>query len=200
MAASLEGPSLQTPLADLLSHVADGDRIAFNLLYDRVSPKLSAVILRIIGNRAASEDVLQASFIKIWKNADQFRHMGGPPMPWLITLARNTAFDWLRQRPDVIAVGEEFDPLADELPTLAEMEAISPETPPFYRRFGHLDDRTQDLVRRAYFSGGPYEDLARKTRMPLGPLRSLLRQALTRLAGVSAPPSNVHRLRSDPGE
>ena len=200
MAASPEGPSLQTPLADLLGYVAEGDRVAFNLLYDRVSPKLFAVILRILGNRVASEDVLQASFIKIWKNADQFRHGGGLPMPWLITLARNTAFDWLRQRPDVIAVGEEFDPLADDLPTLAEMEAVSLETPPFYRRFGHLDDRTQDLIRRAYYTGGPYEDLARKVRMPMGPVRSILREALALLGGAGAPPSNVHRLRSDPGE
>ena len=200
MTATPDHPSHQTPLTDVIGRIADGDRVALNLLYDRVSPKLFAVVLRVLGNRAASEEVLRESFVKIWKNADQFRHGALQPMPWLITIARNSAVEWLRQHPDVIAMGEEFDPMADDLPTLAEMEAVSAEVPPFYRQLGKLEEPAQDLIRRAYFGGGNYEDLARKTKLSRATLKSGVRQALAFLGRGGAPQSNVRRLRNDPSE
>ena len=80
----------------LIARVAMNDRAAFNALYDATSAKLFGVSLRVLSNRAAAEDAMQDSFVKIWKNASRYQSNGLSPMTWLITIARNTAIDRLR--------------------------------------------------------------------------------------------------------
>ena len=80
-----------TELAMLLTAVARRDRTAFKELYQRVAPKLFAILLRILRNRAAAEDVLQEVFLRIWQNAQSFSAEAGPAMGWLISIARNRA-------------------------------------------------------------------------------------------------------------
>ena len=82
----------------LIAQVALGDRAAFEALYDRVSAKLFGVCLRVLDTRAAAEDAMQDSFVKIWNNADKYNANGLSPMTWLITIARNTSIDRLRAR------------------------------------------------------------------------------------------------------
>ena len=68
-------------LADLLVAAGRGDRDAFRALYDQTSPKLFGIILRIIRNRAAAEDILQDVYLKIWRNAATYSRETGPALP-----------------------------------------------------------------------------------------------------------------------
>ena len=85
-------------IENLIARVALKDRAAFDQLYDRVSAKLFGVCLRVLNKRAAAEDAMQDSFVKIWNNADKYNANGLSPMTWLITIARNTSIDRLRAR------------------------------------------------------------------------------------------------------
>ena len=137
----------------LIAQVALGDRAAFEALYDRVSAKLFGVCLRVLDTRAAAEDAMQDSFVKIWNNADRYNSNDLSPMTWLITIARNTAIDRLRARKK------------------GHQNLDSP---------GFEGDRGQ-AIRGAYLDGETYADLAVRFNVPLNTMRTWLRRGLIAL-------------------
>ncbi|KZY04460.1 MULTISPECIES: sigma-70 family RNA polymerase sigma factor [unclassified Sulfitobacter] len=166
----------------LIGRVALKDRAAFEGLYDRVSAKLFGVCLRVLNNRAAAEDAMQDSFVKIWNNADRYSANGLSPMTWLITIARNTSIDRLRaQRSghrDVNAPGFELPAPGPgpEESAIAASEAA--------KLAGCLDSLEADrgaAVRGAYLDGRSYADLAEQFGIPLNTMRTWLRRGLIAL-------------------
>ena len=169
-------------IEDLIARVALQDRAAFEQLYDRVSAKLFGVCLRVLNSRAAAEDAMQDTFVKIWNNADRYNSNGLSPMTWLITIARNTAIDRLRARKkghqnldspgfELVAPGPN-----PEQSAVAASEAA--------RLSGCLDaleaDRGQ-AIRGAYLDGETYADLAARFDVPLNTMRTWLRRGLIAL-------------------
>src|SRR4051812_44557508 len=96
---------LLPPLEALIQAVAQRDRTAFAELYGRTSAKLLGVVLRIVKERAAAEDVLQEVYLKVWQNAASYRLESGRPMTWLISIARYRAIDLVRSRRGDLAPG-----------------------------------------------------------------------------------------------
>ena len=80
----------------LLGRVAAGDREAFAELFDTHSPLVLGVLVRMLGNRAEAEDVLQEAFLQAWRQADRYDPERATPRGWLLTLARSRALDGLR--------------------------------------------------------------------------------------------------------
>lgn len=87
----------RSDIEDLILRVAQGNRAAFQALYDNTSAKLFGVALRVLNDRTEAEEALQEVYVKIWNNAGRYAVNGFSPMTWLITLARNTAVDRLRK-------------------------------------------------------------------------------------------------------
>ncbi|MEM8552924.1 MAG: sigma factor, partial [Pseudomonadota bacterium] len=83
-------------LRPLLERTAVGDRQAFQTLYEKASPRLFAVSVRVLQDRAEAEDALQDAFIKIWRYAERFPVSGVRAQTWMIAIVRNTAIDKLR--------------------------------------------------------------------------------------------------------
>ena len=83
-------------LAAALTAVGRGDRAALREVYDMTAAKLFGICLRICGERASAEDVLQTVYIKVWERAGQFDAARASPITWLATIARNGAIDWRR--------------------------------------------------------------------------------------------------------
>ncbi len=166
----------------LIARVALKDRAAFEILYDRVSAKLFGVCLRVLTKRAAAEDAMQDSFVKIWNNADRYNANGLSPMTWLITIARNTSIDRLRARRkghqgldtpgfELVAPGP-----SPEQSVIAASEAA--------KLSGCLDTLEQDrgaAIRGAYLDGETYADLAERFSVPLNTMRTWLRRGLIAL-------------------
>lgn len=166
-----------------LSKLPLGDKKAFNALYSATSAKLFGVILRILKDRAASEEVLQEVYVKVWRNAARYRAGGLSPMSWLITIARNAAVDRLRKRKSAGADASETleDTLADPAPgpeTLA-IEAAGREA--LVACFGELEEDRGAAVRGAYLDGMSYAELAERHDVPLNTMRTWLRRSLIKL-------------------
>lgn len=169
-------------IENLIARVAIKDRAAFNQLYDRVSAKLFGVCLRVLTKRAAAEDAMQDTFVKIWNNADRYNANGLSPMTWLITIARNTSIDRLRARKkgyqDIDTPGFELvsnDPNPEQY-AVASSEAA--------RLSGCLDTLEEDrgqAIRGAYLDGETYADLAERFNVPLNTMRTWLRRGLIAL-------------------
>jgi RNA polymerase sigma-70 factor (ECF subfamily) len=89
-------PAQDVTLPGLLQGTAAGDSAAFRALYEKTAPKLFGVVLRILRDRATAEEVLQETYVKIWRRAGDFSPREGQPIAWLAAIARNQAIDRLR--------------------------------------------------------------------------------------------------------
>src|ERR1700684_638581 len=92
---------MQTELVWLLGAVAKGDAAAFEPLYEATRANLYGVLLRILGRPALAEEVMQETYLKVWKMADRFDPMLASPITWMVAIARNRAIDIVRKRGDV---------------------------------------------------------------------------------------------------
>lgn len=169
-------------LEDLLEAVAARDQRAFRLLFDRASPKLLGIVIRILKRKDAAEDVVQDVFVKVWNGQARFDRAAGSGMAFLGTIARNRALDVLRRR--------QFTETSDD----AEMEAVmdlmpSPETVAADRGdlralMGCLDalaDGPRRALVSAYLDGSTGEEIAREIGSPLGTVKSWLHRGLASL-------------------
>ncbi|WP_103761550.1 sigma-70 family RNA polymerase sigma factor [Roseovarius confluentis] len=167
----------------MIGRCALNDRAAFSELYSATSAKLFGVILRVLGNRAEAEEVLQEVYVKIWRNADRYSTGGFSPMTWLITIARNAAIDMLRKRK---GAGEQMpEGLAEAMPDAApgpEAQAVqASEREKLDACFDELEADRAQAVRGAYLDGETYADLAARFDVPLNTMRTWLRRSLLKL-------------------
>ncbi|MEO1470345.1 MAG: sigma-70 family RNA polymerase sigma factor [Pseudomonadota bacterium] len=161
--------------------VSKGDRHAFAALYQSAAPKLFGVALRISRERGLAEDVLQETFVHVWREAGRFETARGSAMAWMIAITRNRAIDALRRRGRRTEGHESPD---DALLAMADPAAATDggvEVMALARCMDTLDDRAQELVLLAYFEGWTREELAAMTGSPVNTVKTWLRRALQRL-------------------
>jgi len=167
-----------------MSRVAAGDRAALRDLYDATSAKLFGVCLRILSSKEESEDVLQEVYLTIWRRADRFDAARAGVLAWIATIARNRAIDRLRSRgPTAYAEPIEDYEFPDAGPGAEALVEAADETRRLQGCLSELDDRTQALIRTAYFGGVTYEALALRMDAPLGTVKSWIRRGLAKLKG-----------------
>ena len=91
----------QAELVWLLAAVAKGDQAAFERLYSATRAKLYGVLLRILGRPELAEDVMQETYLKVWKTAGKFDPTIASPITWMVAIARNRAIDIVRKQAEV---------------------------------------------------------------------------------------------------
>lgn len=169
-------------IADLLMATAAGRRDAFRKLYDMTAPKLLGVILRMRHDRAAAEDILQDVYLRIWRNASQFRREAGPAMAWLVSIARYRAIDLMRQRQPVpVAAGEDgVDPLervADETDAAGRFV----EGQALQYCLERVEPSHRECLVLAYCEGWSREELGVKYGRPANTIKTWLHRGLAAL-------------------
>ncbi|NVE94809.1 sigma-70 family RNA polymerase sigma factor [Altererythrobacter lutimaris] len=163
--------------------LADGDRAALEEIYVATRVKLFGICLRILGDRKEAEDALQDVYINLWQRADRYDPSRASPISWLATFARNRAIDRLRVgkvRGGAVAEDEAFEisddaPLADELLIDAERAAR------VHTCLETLSDNQRENIRAAFFDGFTYAELADRSSVPLGTMKSWIRRGMARL-------------------
>ncbi len=181
MAAAATTSDALTPL---MERIAAGDRDALRQLYQATSAKLFGVCLRILSDREESEDVLQDVYVTIWRRADRFDGARASVMTWVSTIARNRAIDRLRAR-GPLAYAEQVDDLeiADGQDSAESLLSAADDRSRLQGCMSELDDRTQSVIRTAFFEGVTYEALAQRMDAPLGTVKSWIRRGLAKLKG-----------------
>jgi len=100
-------PALSDP--DLVLRIRRGDEAALGTLYDRHGRLLYGSVLRFVGDRQLAEEVVQDTFVALWRGADRFDATAGGLAGWLLRIARNRAIDRLRaaaRRPALVELAE----------------------------------------------------------------------------------------------
>jgi RNA polymerase sigma-70 factor (ECF subfamily) len=163
----------------LLAAVAKGDEAAFARLYAATRAKLYGVVLRILRRQDLADEVMQETYLKIWRSAGQFDPLRAAPISWMVAIARNRAIDLLRRRKEV-SIEEEpaaMDVASDTVDPLARRE-LSEDLQRLLGCIGRLPPERQRLVLLAYYNGWSRERLAAELATPVNTIKTWLRRSL----------------------
>jgi RNA polymerase sigma-70 factor, ECF subfamily len=169
----------QAELVWLLAAVAKGDKAAFERLYSATRAKLYGVLLRILGKPELADDVMQETYLKVWRMAGKFDPTIASPITWMVAIARNRAIDIVRKKGDVsVEETPEAMGVAAETPAPLARREMAEELRRLLSCLGKLDPEKQRIVLLAYYSGWSREQLAQKLDIPVNTIKTWLRRSL----------------------
>ncbi|WP_432147763.1 sigma-70 family RNA polymerase sigma factor [Streptomyces sp. bgisy029] len=184
-------PSPEPDLQELLVRVARGDQDAFAKVYDAVSGPVLGLVRSVLRDPAQSEEVAQEVLVEVWRTAPRFQASRGSAMNWVLTLAHHRAVDRVRSA-EASAAREHkaalldrtpaFDEVSEQVETRLEREQVR-------RCLRTLSELQRQSVTLAYYQGLTYREVAELLTVPLGTIKTRLRDGLIRLRdclGVSA--------------
>lgn len=172
------------PDSALVERIMAGDEGALSALYDRYSGMLYAMLLRILKDTGAAEEVLQDLFLQLWRGAARFDASRGSLGGWLLVIGRNRALSRLRgrQRHEVLQDPEEFSFEAVPSPENLEDDAARMQLMNRLRgAMAALPPEQREAVELAYFEGMTQTEIAARTQCPLGTVKSRVRAAMQTL-------------------
>ena len=175
--------------AELIRGVAEGDQQALASLYDATSRTVYGLLLRILSDPSAAEEVLLDVYAQVWRQAGAYCPERGRPLAWLTTIARSRAIDRVRrgrheQQHAVpldeaarAASGESVEEgvRAGEVRSIirAALDALAPEQ--------------RDVIELAYYGGMSHSEIAAARGLPLGTVKTRTRLGLMRLREMLKP-------------
>ena len=176
-------PPVDDTDAELLAQVADGDTAAFGRLYDRFSPVLYSLAMKILRNSSATEDLLPDVFVQIWEKAGTYDRQLGKPLTWAVTMTRNRAIDRIRagqrgQRLVEAAINEQA--VAEQ--SLPNDTVLAKETAGIVREaLTRLTAEQRQAIEMAFFKGLSQSEIAEALEVPLGTVKARIRRGMLQL-------------------
>ncbi len=178
-----EGDSRVDHVGELLQQAASGDQNAFARVYDMLSPRVFGLILRVLVDRAQSEEVLQEVFLEVWQSADRFAPNKGQGRSWILTIAHRRAVDRVRSAQASadrdVKVG--FRELGTPQEGVAEQVELRVEGRKVARALGTLPEAQREAITLAYYGGYSQSEIAALVGAPLGTIKTRMRDGLSRL-------------------
>jgi RNA polymerase sigma-70 factor, ECF subfamily len=178
------------PDETLVTQVARGNPAALEVLYDRYAARVLGVSVKIVGDQALAEDILQETFWRVWQSAATFQSQLGPFTGWLFRIARNLSIDAYRRRnvrPQAIVGAEGSDPILDATPDpdtdVAEQAQSSLTNRQVRKALDSLPSVQRQVIELAYFYGMTRQEIADATGEALGTIHTRARLALQKLRG-----------------
>jgi len=158
-----------------------GDKAAIDRLYKMYAGALFGIITRIVKFDEVAEDVLQDTFLKIWRSIDQYDSSKGRLFTWMANLAKNTAIDQIRSKHYSNAV--KTDDLADKLEVLDHKNHIqlNPDAIGIKQLTLNLKPEQKKIIDLFYFEGFTHVEVAEQLNIPLGTVKTRIRQAIIEL-------------------
>jgi RNA polymerase sigma-70 factor (ECF subfamily) len=165
----------------LLGRVARGDQGAFDQVYEHVAGPVYGLVLRVVRDPAQSEEVAQEVLVDVWRTAARFDPNRGSAMSWVMTLAHRRAVDRVRsaqaaadREERVARLDRDHDEVAEYVEARLEREQVR-------RCMGSLTELQRESVTLAYYSGYTYREVAELLNVPVGTVKTRMRDGLIRL-------------------
>ena len=166
---------------DIIRLMQGQDKRCIGAIYDRYADALYGVISNIIRDESLAQDILQDSFIKIWKKSDQYDPTRSRLFTWLLTICRNTAIDQLRILKNRTA-GEIQTDQSDVYNT--GITGIEPDHIGLKEILGDLEAKYRDVIEVLYFKGMTQKEASEHLGIPLGTVKTRLKIGLRTLRNV----------------
>ncbi|MGW4652334.1 sigma-70 family RNA polymerase sigma factor [Kitasatospora sp. NPDC004289] len=180
----LSGPQRRGPdLRELVAKVAFGDQDAFGRLYDAVAAPVFGLVRRVLRDPAQSEEVTQEVMLELWRFAARYQPERGEVLPWVLTIAHRRAVDRVRsaqaaaEREQAVAARDHvpgYDEVAEQVEGRLEREQVR-------RCLQGLTELQRESVTLAYYRGYSYPQVAELLAVPLGTVKTRMRDGLIRL-------------------
>ena len=167
--------------ADLARRLRERDAGAMRELYDHYGRLIYSLIQRMVRNSAAAEDLVQETFLRIWNRMPAFDQERGALGPWVLTVARNRAIDYLRSADGRMSAGAlDLDRL--EHPGQFcdfDNRALSLDRARMLKEaFEKLTPNQKTVIELAYYEGLSQTEMADRMQQPLGTIKTWVRSAL----------------------
>ena len=172
----------------LIARVVEGDRSAFEMLYDRYASTVLGLALKMLGDREVAEDAVQEIFWRVWRRLGSFDRSRAFA-PWLFGIAHNYCIDELRRRkvrPQSVYEDDE-NPILSEIADEADVgeSALLAEQGRLVRSaLEQLPEEQRQTLLLAYFGGLTQQEIAVKLGNPLGTVKTRMRLGLQKLRAV----------------
>jgi RNA polymerase sigma-70 factor, ECF subfamily len=179
----VDGSAATLSNEDLLQRVATGDRDAFAELYDRTAPRVFGLVKRLLRDHAQSEEVTQEIFLEVWQTAARYDPNRGGSMAWMLTMTHRRAVDRVRasqaSRDRDVRIGirdhaPDFDSVAENVEVRLESERVK-------GAMMRLTELQRQAVQLAYFGGFSHSEVAAMLSVPIGTVKTRLRDGMIRL-------------------
>jgi RNA polymerase sigma-70 factor (ECF subfamily) len=170
--------------SDLARRLKTRDAGAMRDLYDRYGRLVYSLILRMVRNSAVAEDLVQETFLRVWNRIQGFDAERGAMGPWVLTVARNRAIDYMRSADGKMSAGAleldrlehpgrfcDFEDRALSLDRARELKDA----------FEKLTPHQRTVLELAYYEGLSQTEMAERMQQPLGTIKSWVRSALKTL-------------------
>lgn len=171
----------------LLDRIAVREEPALKSLYDLTSSRLFGLALRILGHKDWAEDVLQESYLHIWRSAGDYRASLSPPLAWLGLVVRSRALDFLRRRrAERLHLNEDFDEMQQTVADDGEsgpqqLAEASEQALVLHQCMQRLEVKQRELVSLSYLRDLSHGELATQLQLPLGTVKTWIRRGLEQL-------------------
>lgn len=163
--------------------MARGDSSAFEALYRVLAGSVFGVIRKVLRDPAQSEEVAQEVLVEVWRTATRFDASKGTAQTWVLTMAHRRAVDRVRSaqaatdREERVAARDHlaaYDEVAEQVEANLEAEQVR-------RCLGSLTDLQRESVTLAYYNGFTYREVAEVLTVPLGTVKTRMRDGLIRM-------------------
>lgn len=171
----------------LMSRVAEGDAVALETLYDQYASAVMGLALKLLGDRAAAEEIVQETFWRVWRSADSFRSQQGNFSTWLFGITRNLSIDsWRRRkvRPQPLldeAEEQQLEQNPDPRPDVTEATWVKMKHHQVRQALTSLPGNQREVLELAFFGGMTRQEIAEKMEVPLGTVHTRARLGLQKL-------------------
>jgi RNA polymerase sigma-70 factor (ECF subfamily) len=168
------------------------DREAFAELFSYFAPRLKAWLIKSGATPGAAEDFAQDAMLTVWRKADLFDARKARAATWIFTIARNRRLDMLRRDARPLPVPEiELAEQTVERPD--DIVALSQDAARVRDALSQLKPDQVEVLRLAFFMDSPHSEIARQLDLPLGTVKSRIRNAMIKLRLILEPSEEAAR-------
>lgn len=168
--------------AELVHRIAQRqDRSALAALFGYYGPRVKSMMLKLGAADALAEDLVQETFLTVWRKAALYSNQRGAASTWIFTIARNLRIDQLRRQSNKPYEDLEAVELASDTPTGSMLVEQHQVVDRVSAALVKLPAEQQEVVRLSFVHDMPHAEIAEKVGIPLGTVKSRLRLAYERL-------------------
>jgi RNA polymerase sigma-70 factor (ECF subfamily) len=169
------------PAALVLRIAQRQDRSALAALFGYYGPRVKSMMMKLGAPDALAEDLVQETFLTVWRKAALYSNQRGAASTWIFTIARNLRIDQLRRQSNKPYEDLEAVELASDAPTGSALVEQHQVVDRVSAALVKLPAEQQEVVRLSFVHDMPHAEIAEKVGIPLGTVKSRLRLAYERL-------------------
>ncbi len=170
---------------ELVRSLQNREEVAFSYLYDNYAGALNGIINAMVNDLALSEDILQETFLKIWRNIGNYDESKGKLFTWMRTIAHNLTLDTIKSKQykqQSKVTSDEFAVTNIQDKNMGIDSKL--DSADLKNKIGKLEHKQKIILDMSYFQGYTQEEIAKALEMPVGTVKTKLRSAIIELRKI----------------